>query len=312
MRAGDGPLLHAWRGGEGKLPAYLADYAYLVWGLLELLEVSGEARWLEAAVALTEEQIERLGDGESGGFFVAAPRPDLLLRSKEVFDGATPSANAVAVLNLQQLGRRTGEPRWGEAADRALAAFAPLVEQVPDAVRMLTLAAYRRGAGEATAASSAAEAAVGGVAQQGAGGGGRPAAAGAVAAAERQAAEVVELSLELGEPGGDEWRPFRVRLGVTDGWHLNAHPAGDEALVATTVDGDGAELREVSYPDGQSLGAAASAALGVGELSVYEGEVTIHGELRAVGEGAALLVTYQPCDDRRCLPPVCRRLELSN
>src|SRR6185369_3270199 len=141
MRA-EGVLLHSWRQGQGKITAYLSDYAFLVSGLLALHRAQGDGRWLQAAVDLTREQSARLGD-PAGGFFVAAESPDLLFRSKEVFDGATPSGNAVAALNLLELAARTGDAEWLTAARASLRAFATLVETHTDAVRMLILAVRR-------------------------------------------------------------------------------------------------------------------------------------------------------------------------
>ncbi len=140
---GEKTLLHSWRGGEARIPAFLSDYVFLVRGLLALHEATGEEHWLDAAAELTSEQIERLGDPR-GGFFVAAPGPDILFRSKEIFDGALPSANAVAILNLLELARRSAESgAWWPAAEAALTAFAAIAEQQTDAVRMLCLAARR-------------------------------------------------------------------------------------------------------------------------------------------------------------------------
>jgi hypothetical protein len=79
----------------------------------------------------------------------------------------------------------------------------------------------------------------------------------------------------------------------------------DESLLATSVSAEGAELRGVGYPEGERW----SAAPGAAEVSVYRGRVEVRGELRATGAGSpALLVTYQPCDAARCLPPVTCRL----
>lgn len=142
MRADAGPLLHSCRQGRAKIPAYLADYALLIRGFLALDEARPGAGWLEKAVVLADEQQARLGDA-AGGCFSAAAQPDLLFRSKEVFDGAMPSGNAVATLNEIELARRSGETRFATQAERTLKAFAGLVERTPEAVRMLALAARR-------------------------------------------------------------------------------------------------------------------------------------------------------------------------
>ncbi len=137
-----GVLHHSWRAGQAKHPAFLTDYVFYVRGLLALHEATAEPRWLERSRALTNEQIERLADPR-GGFCVAGEQPDVLFRSREVFDGALPSANAVAVLNFVELARRTGDERWRRLAEATLRAFGALVEQQPDAARMLALAARR-------------------------------------------------------------------------------------------------------------------------------------------------------------------------
>jgi uncharacterized protein len=297
----EGRLLHAWRsGGAGergaaKVPAMLGDYVWLVRGLLALHEATGEARWLAAAVELAEEQQRRLGDVR-GGYFVAAQRPDLLLRSKEVFDGAVPAANAVAALNALDLGAATGDERWRAEAGRTLAAAAPLVEQFPDGARAMAVAAHRW---HRTAGAAAGEGARSGA-------GAAPAAgAGALAGLTAEAEAAVECEVEVGAAGDGGWRPFSVALRFADGWHANAHRVEDESRVATMVSGESAELRGVRYPQGERW----SASPGAEEEPVYRGRVEVAGELRATGaDSPVLLVTYQPCDAARCLPPVTRRL----
>src|SRR5262249_46658840 len=100
LRPAGGPLLHAYRAGQAKVPGLLAGYVFLVRGLLALHEATREDRWLAAAAELSDEQISRLGDPEAGGFFAAAESPDVLFRSKDIFDGAMPAGNAVAAWNL--------------------------------------------------------------------------------------------------------------------------------------------------------------------------------------------------------------------
>jgi hypothetical protein len=204
-------LLHSWRGGEARIPAFLGDYAYLIRGLLALDEAGAGERWLRAAGELADEMIERLSDPR-GGFFTAADEPDVLFRSKEVFDGAVPSANAVAILGLLELARRTGEPRWWESAEAALRAFASVAEHQGEAARVLCLAVRRYHQLAAEAGKPAA--------------GGAPAAAGPL---EDEAAGVVEAKLSL-EEAEDGWRRFRLQLEIAAGWHVYA-PGHDEAAM---------------------------------------------------------------------------------
>jgi uncharacterized protein YyaL (SSP411 family) len=283
LRAQDGTLLHAWRAGQAKVPALLGDYAFLVRGLLALHEATEEGRWLTAASDLTRQQIARLRD-PAGGFFVAGERDDLLFRSKEIFDGAAPSGNSVAALNLLDLAARTGEAGWRDEAAATLRAFGAVAATHPDAVRMLTIAVWRYHGGEEEE----------GEGRQAGGSGASP---GLAAVAESS----VTAQLFLGEEEEDGWQPFTVRLAIAPGWHLNAHPASEEGLIATAVAAREGKLRGVVYADPSPLTAGGEGP----PLAVYEGEIEIRGEIRG---GREIVLTFQPCDAARCLPAVERIL----
>ncbi len=296
LRPAGGPLHHVWRDGAAKIPAFASDYAFLVRGLLALHRATGEERWLTAAAELSREQLARLRDPQ-GGCFVAAESPDLLFRSHDVFDGALPAADAITVLNLVDLAEvtRPAHPAaergaesaaWLAEARAALQAFAPLVERHPDAVRTLALAARRYH----LAAGGGLEPAID---ERGPDAGLR--------LIEEEAEEVVRLGLQLGEPGADGFRPFTLALAVEPGWHLNANPASEPFLVPTALAGRGLELRNLRYPAGEPL------RMGFEEkpLAAYAGRVELAGELQGTG---SLVLTYQPCDETRCLPPVEREI----
>jgi uncharacterized protein YyaL (SSP411 family) len=277
-----GGLLHVFRLGEAKVPALLDDYAFLVEGLLALERASGEARWLEAAVSLQEEQDRRLGD-DAGGYFAAEGDPRLLFRSKPAYDGAVASGNGIAALNLLELAARTGERAFRERAERVVAAFGEAIDELPLAHVTLVRAAMRV-EGEAPAARPR-----------------RPAAASAL---EREARDVVEATawLEGDEEAG--WRRFVVELAIREGWHLNANPAGQPFLVPLVVSGS---VRELTYPPAEPL----AASLASEPIPTYRGRVQVSGQA-AVGKGAPVVsVTYQACDASRCLAPVTLQLPLS-
>ncbi len=285
MRSEDGTLLHAWRGGSGKIAAYLSDYVFLVRGLLALHEATGEKRWLDEAVELTKEQVRRLRD-PLGGFFVGGVSPDVLFRNKDVFDGATPSANSIAVLNLLELAQRTGDLMWRGGARKALAAFAPVIAGHPDGARMMLVALRRyheTGAGieEADADYGEARAVF------------ERSAEAATAKLDHEAEKLVKAHLAV------EGETFRLVLEIAPGWHVQANPASEPYLVATEVEGEA--VRNVRYPEGETLPSRFSKE----SIAVYSGRVEITGEIQ--GEGPVTL-TYQPCDDSRCLPPVTREL----
>jgi len=300
---GESGLLHAWRGGEARVPAMLADYAFLVHGLLALHRATDDARWLERAAELTAEQLDRLADPR-GGFFVAAESDDLILRSKDLFDGALPSANAIAALDLLALAERTGEPRWRREAERTMAAAGPLVEQFPDGAKTMAIAALRwhgegRGAAERQPAGGGGEAPA-------AGGARRAAATGATDELAREAEEAVTVAAELGPAGEGGWRPFRLTLRCAPGWHVNPPQPADETLIPTSLEAEGAVLRALSWPAPETL------ELGGRPMAMYRGQTAIEGELRrSEGGDPVLLLRYQPCDESRCLTPVTRRVGLA-
>ncbi len=109
LRTSEGRLLHRYRDGEAAINGYLNDYAFLVWGLIELYEATFETRYLNDAVLLQNDMIKHFWDSEDGGFFYTSDDNEkLLTRDKEVYDGAIPSGNSIAFLNMIRLGRMTG------------------------------------------------------------------------------------------------------------------------------------------------------------------------------------------------------------
>jgi len=141
MLAPDGRLLHRYRDGEAALPAHADDYAFLVHGLLELYGATFDVDYLERALCLNKHLMEHFWDEESGGFyFTADDGEELLLRQKQAYDGALPSGNSVAMLNLLRLGRITADPDFEEKAARIGRAFFESVRQSPAAHSQLMVA----------------------------------------------------------------------------------------------------------------------------------------------------------------------------
>jgi uncharacterized protein YyaL (SSP411 family) len=133
MRDDGGRLLHRYRKGQAGIAALLDDHAFLVWGLLELYEATFEARWLEAALELSDVMIEHFWDDRGpGGFFTTADDAEaLLVRQKTIYDGAIPSGNSVAMWNLLRLARISGRSDLEEIADRSGRVFSSRVKRVP-------------------------------------------------------------------------------------------------------------------------------------------------------------------------------------
>ncbi|KQX67927.1 thioredoxin domain-containing protein [Paenibacillus sp. Root444D2] len=141
LRREDGRLLARYRDGEAAFLGYVDDYAFLVCGLIELYEATFELRYLREAVQLNAEMLRLFGDEEKGGlFFYGSDAEQLLTRPKEIYDGAMPSGNGAAALNLQRLSRLTYDAKLSQAADEQLQAFAGAVASYPPG-HALTLAA---------------------------------------------------------------------------------------------------------------------------------------------------------------------------
>jgi uncharacterized protein YyaL (SSP411 family) len=98
---------------------------------------------LDLALRLTEKQRELFEDKVNGGFYSTAGGPDLVMRIKDDYDGAEPSGNAIAMMNLLRLAQMTDRADLRESADKALRAFASRMTAVPVATpQMLVAYAY--------------------------------------------------------------------------------------------------------------------------------------------------------------------------
>jgi uncharacterized protein YyaL (SSP411 family) len=277
-----GNLLRVSRAGKAKIPAFQEDYAYFIDGLLELYRASGQERWLEKASGLAEVMLERFYDaqGEGGFFATPAEHADLLVRSKEGYDGAVPSGNSVAVHALGRLARFTGKPIYQERAEGTLAGFSHAITRAPMAFSYMLSGADALRNGET---------------------GPRVADLGGV------------LTVSIDPDGaaleaGGVLRG-RLQLSLRPGWHINSARPDEEHLVATELSGEGLDgglsLTEVKFPEGDEI----ELPFNDKPMSVYQGVVEIPFTLQAAADGAAglrrarLTLRYQACDDRKCLAP---------
>ena len=131
-------LFHRYKDGEAAIPGFLDDYAYLVWALLESYEATFKPEYLELAKDLTSDLIERFWDSESGGFyFTGSNSEELLFRKKDAYDGAMPSGNSVAALNLIRLARFLGNSQLEEKAAETIRAFSDIILRVPSGFSMM-------------------------------------------------------------------------------------------------------------------------------------------------------------------------------
>ncbi len=133
-------LYHRYVKGERAIEGFLDDYAFLVWGLLEVYEAGFEESYLQAAVELTNTMISRFWDDEEGGFYFTAKGLEHgVPRRKEVYDGALPSGNSVALLNMLRLGLLTGDMKYGELVNHMVRLFSEDVTSAPAAHTFMLL-----------------------------------------------------------------------------------------------------------------------------------------------------------------------------
>jgi hypothetical protein len=137
----DGRLDRVFLDGRSAGPAFSEDYAFMIAGLLDLYEAAPDPRWLREAIALQRVLDAHYADETGGGYYRTADDHErLLAREKPGQDGAVPSANSIAALNLLRLAALTGEDVYRDRALRIFAAFGETLEQSPLALAEMLLA----------------------------------------------------------------------------------------------------------------------------------------------------------------------------
>ena len=133
--ARSGVLLRRYRDGDAAIAGFLDDYAFFTGALLDLYEADFDPAHIDMAMRLADKMCQLFEDREAGAFFSTAEGDGhLVLRMKDDYDGAEPSGNAVALLDLLRLAHFTDQARYRESADRTLRALASKIEQQPVAV----------------------------------------------------------------------------------------------------------------------------------------------------------------------------------
>jgi uncharacterized protein YyaL (SSP411 family) len=141
IEPGTEKLFRRYRDGEAKVYANLADYAFLIQGLLDLYEASFEIEWLQKAIKLTKFQNDLFYDNDKGGFFdITGNDPTVLVKTKDVVDNAEPSGNAIAILNLLRLSHMLGIEHYHEMATKSIMCFSHAIEQTPQLLPQFLIA----------------------------------------------------------------------------------------------------------------------------------------------------------------------------
>ncbi len=141
-------LLRRYRQGHAAVEGYAEDYAYLIFGLIELFQADGDAEWLEWALTLQRRQDALFWDTSEGGWFSTTGRdPSVLLRLKEDYDGAEPAASSIGVLNLLAFSHLTADAEMTLRIETVFKLFASRAEQASRSVPMMlaALSTYHSG-----------------------------------------------------------------------------------------------------------------------------------------------------------------------
>jgi uncharacterized protein YyaL (SSP411 family) len=289
MRDKDGRLFRLYSAAPGEKPAakgtaFLDDYAFFVHGLLVLHNATGEKKWLDAAVQLTDLAIKFHGDGEKGGFFFAPSDGEkLFARAKDGYDGVQPSGNSQMALNLLRLAALTGDQNYRVLCEKTMKQFALTLRMQPSSAATMALCVDQYVAAGGTPANP--------------GGKIEP------PKNPKETADVVKAEMVVGAEN-DGKRKVVVTLKIADGWHIYANPVGDDKLLESQtvmtvfVNGE-AQKVEVAYPKGKAHKDTAGDA-----YNIYEDAAGLSATF-AVPRDAKIeaRVKVIACKDGKCLLP---------
>jgi uncharacterized protein YyaL (SSP411 family) len=134
-------LFRRYRNGDAAIDGYAEDYAYLIFGVLELFQATGDTGWLTWARELQARQDELFWDAEGGGWYsTTGADPSVLVRMKEDYDGAEPAPTSVSAMNLLTLAHLTGESAYAARAQEAIVSFGGRLEEMGRAVPFMAAA----------------------------------------------------------------------------------------------------------------------------------------------------------------------------
>lgn len=131
-------LLHRYRNGSKSIAATLDDYSFLIWGLIELYQSTFDFELINKINLLTEKTIELFYDQENGGFYLSqANAQDLIIRTKDNYDGAIPSGNSVMLYNLIKLNSILFENKFSDVIEKSLQYFSNQLVNSPSSSTFL-------------------------------------------------------------------------------------------------------------------------------------------------------------------------------
>ena len=142
MKNGDGTLLKRYRNGKSGINGHLDDYAFYIWGLLELYESTFKVDYLEEAINLSDIVIKNFSNENNAGFYLSSKNSEkMIVRSITGYDGAIPSGNSIIAMNLVRLSKMTGELKWIDIAENLFKTFSNEIQRSPSSFSSM-LSAY--------------------------------------------------------------------------------------------------------------------------------------------------------------------------
>lgn len=134
----NGRAMVRFRAGETKEKGFLDEYAFYLWGLLELFQATLKNQYLRKAKKIADNMIELFWDEKAGGFFfTGSDQEEILVRQKESYDGALPSGNSVAAMQLLKLGKLTGDFTYEEKVEKIFQTFGRDLHTYPNGHAMM-------------------------------------------------------------------------------------------------------------------------------------------------------------------------------
>ncbi len=137
----DGNLLHRFRDNDSSINANLDDYAFLIFGLIELYKSTFNFDYLEKAIEFQNIQNNLFWDDESGSFLFSRNTKDLIANTKEIYDNAIPAGNSISLLNLITIAKLTADIKFEDQANRLLNSYGEIIDKVPNGFGMFLFAA---------------------------------------------------------------------------------------------------------------------------------------------------------------------------
>ncbi len=307
LRDSEGTLRRLYLDGQTKHDGFQEDYAYLIRGLTRLYRTTDDRRWLTEARTLTDRMLDIFWDGDHGGFYFTDDQEKLIVRTKNPYDGARPSGNAMAAHALLELSRYTEQPMYRERARQLFKGFAGQMKENSGRFTFMMSAVHdylyyqdlQTGRIQTGMQMANLESSMDLLRTQ------TP-----KISALNSGAKKIKASLSTSPVSSltDGVIDATLAVHVDADWHLNANPASMRDLIPTSVTFNSdvpIEVISVTYPEGKEV----RFAFADQPLSVYEGELVIRARLRikakTIPDGTQIhaVITYQACSDEVCLAP---------